>query len=178
VDEPIQREMIALLPRLRRFAYGLTGSIHDGDDLVQATCERAILKLDLWRPGTRLDSWMFRIAQNLHFNNLRDGALRRQHLRPIEAEEVADASAERVAEGRLTLDAVRRLMARLPAEQTAVVMLVCVEGLSYREAADILEVPVGTVMSRLARGRATLKTLFDGGTGNDSRNDPGGVSEG
>jgi len=169
VDEPIRREMIALLPRLRRFAYGLTGSIHDGDDLVQATCERAILKLELWRPGTRLDSWMFRIAQNLHFNNLRDGALRRRHLRPVHAEEVADAAAERVAEGRLTLDAVRRLMARLPAEQTAVVMLVCVEGLSYREAADILEVPVGTVMSRLARGRASLKTLFDGDAPSNSR---------
>lgn len=162
MDEPIQREMIALLPRLRRFAYALTGSVQDGDDLVQATCERAIRKLDLWRPGTRLDSWMFRIAQNLHLNNLRDGALRRRHLHPIDAADAPDGPAERVAEARLTLDSVRRLMARLPVEQTAVMMLVCVEGFSYREAADALEVPVGTVMSRLARGRATLKSLIDG----------------
>jgi len=168
VDEPIQREMIALLPRLRRFAYALTGSVQDGDDLVQATCERAIRKLDLWRPGTRLDSWMFRIAQNLHLNNLRDGALRQRHLHPIDAEDVADGPAERIAEARLTLDSVRRLMARLPVEQTAVMMLVCVEGFSYREAADTLEVPVGTVMSRLARGRAALKSLIDGEAADDA----------
>ncbi len=162
MDEPIQREMIALLPRLRRFAYGLTGSVPDGDDLVQATCERAIGNLDKWQPGTRLDSWMFRIAQNLHRNDIRGGRLRQRHLSVVDPDSVSDGLGERAAEARLTLDAVRRHLLRLPEEQTAVVMLVCVEGLSYKEVSEALEISMGTVASRLARARETLKAMIEG----------------
>ncbi|MFQ5783801.1 MAG: RNA polymerase sigma factor [Alphaproteobacteria bacterium] len=161
MDDPVRREMVALLPRLRRFAYALTGSLDDGDDLVQATCERAINKLDTWQPGTRLDSWMFRIAQNLRRNDLRNDRVRGRHLAAVDAADIADGVGHRAAEANLTLDAVRRLMRRLPEEQTAVMMLICVEGYSYREASDTLEIPVGTVMSRLARGRTALKSLLD-----------------
>ena len=73
MDETIRREMLALLPRLRRFAYGLTGSIDEGDDLVQATCERAVSRIEIWEPGSRLDSWMYRIARNIFLNWRRAG---------------------------------------------------------------------------------------------------------
>ena len=71
MDSAIENEMLAFLPRLRRFAHGLTGSAHDGDDLLQATCEQAIKHIHTWQKGSRLDSWMFRIARNLYLNERR-----------------------------------------------------------------------------------------------------------
>lgn len=148
--------MIELLPRLRRFSSGLTGSTADGDDLVQATCERAIRNLDKWRPDTRLDSWMFRIAQNIHFNSVRDGRNRARILGSVgDAIRPASESVDD-SEVRVTWAAVRRILADLPAEHRSVILLVCVEGYSYAEASAILDVPVGTVTSRLARARQSI----------------------
>lgn len=151
-------QLVALLPRLRRFARGLAGTADRADDLVQAACERALSRIQQWTPGTRLDSWMFRIIQTIWLDERRAAKVRSGE-GTVEAE---DAGAElsvdgsREMEAHLTFDAVRRAMARLPEEQQAVLMLVCVEGQTYKEAADALSIPIGTVMSRLARARVAL----------------------
>ena len=170
MDDTIRREMLALLPRLRRFAYGLTGSVDDGDDLVQATCERAIRHIDTWQPGTRLDSWMYRIARNLFLNQIRASKVRGRQLEVAELDRHVSVDGERAIEAHVTLEKVRQLAARLSEEQRSIIMLVCVEGLSYKEVAETLDLPMGTVTSRLARARLALKAMMEG---QDS--DPGGV---
>jgi len=161
VDETIRREMLALLPRLRRFAYGLTGSIDEGDDLVQATCERAIDRIETWEPGTRLDSWMYRIARNTFFNWRRAGKVRTEYLKLVDPEQYRIDGA-RAMEAHLTLERARACIARLPEDQRSVLLLVSVEGLAYKEAAEVLDLPIGTVTSRLARARAALNALMEG----------------
>jgi RNA polymerase sigma-70 factor (ECF subfamily) len=154
--------MVALLPRLRRFACGLTGSLADADDLVQSACERALSRIEQWQPGTRLDSWMFRIAQNLWIDRIRQSR-GREILLPAEAlAERSVGDAVREQEARLAMTAVRREIAKLPEDQRAVLMLVTVEGVSYKEASEILEIPIGTVMSRLARARLALARAIEG----------------
>lgn len=154
----VREEMVALLPRLRRFARGLTGVADQADDLVQAACERALTRIDQWQPGTRLDSWMFRIVQTIWLDEWRAVKVRTGEGR-IDAEMAEDELAfdgGRGLEAHMTYEAVRAAMAELPAEQRAVLVLVCVEGQSYKEAAAALDIPIGTVMSRLARARAGL----------------------
>lgn len=162
LDEGIRKEMIAVLPQLRRFAYGLTGSIPDGDDLVQATCERAIANLDKWEVGTRLDSWMFRIAQNLHRNARRDSRSRARKLIDLGHEMESSTDGRRAQEERSLLAAVRRFVDGLPEDQRTIMLLVCVEGRSYKEVAEVTGLPVGTVTSRLGRARAGLRDYLDG----------------
>jgi RNA polymerase sigma-70 factor (ECF subfamily) len=165
MDQTVRQEMLAMLPRLRRFAYGLTGSVDRGDDLVQSACERALERLHQWEPGTRLDSWMFRIMKNLWLDDTR-AAWRREVVTSsevLEAVRGGDAEAETAA--RLELGSVLDHISRLPDAQRTVLLLVSVEGLSYKEAAAILEVPVGTVMSRLARARLTLGRAIEPGSG-------------
>lgn len=168
MDDAIKSEMLAFLPRLRRFAYGLTGSADEGDDLLQATCERAIRHIDKWQPGTRLDSWMFRIARNLHLNNMRAGGIRNDYLKTIDPAQTLIVDGTGAMESRMTFQAVRGFVNRLPEEQRAVLLLVTVEGLSYREAAALLDLPIGTVTSRLARARVALQAYL---LGEESRND-------
>lgn len=164
-DEVIQQQMAALLPRLRRFALMLTGSSADADDLTQATVERAIVRLDQWAWGTSLQSWVFAIAHNLHRNQRRDAANRLRLLEEhgLGLDVAIDGAAQ--AEARTALHEVRRLVLRLPEEQRTVLHLVAVEGLSYREAAELLGVPVGTVTSRLARAREGLRMGLAGPAG-------------
>lgn len=155
---------MALLPRLRRFARALSGSADRADDLVQSACERALRAQARFVPGTRLDAWMFRIIRNLWIDGLRaeDGGARR--VLPLEqAAAVPAAAGPADAETRLALEDVRRAMAALPEQQREIIVLVCVEGLSYREAAEVLDVPIGTVMSRLARARLALAAAIDPG---------------
>ncbi len=156
-------ELEALLPRLRRFAYGLTGCVDEGDDLVQATYERALRNLDKWRPGTRLDSWMFRIAQNLRYNEMRNLRTRSRHLRPVVTDDHAVCDGARAMESKLALAAVRRFVGRLPEDQRSVLLLVCVEGLSYKDVSEMLDLPIGTVTSRLARARIGLREFMKDG---------------
>lgn len=153
--------MIALLPRLRRFAFGLTGSMDEADDLVQAACERALSRLHQWQPGTRLDSWLYRITQTLWIDQARVCKNRGDQV-DSEVLEQLPASGGRSAEGEHTLARVSAAMDRLPEEQRLVLVLVSVEGLSYQEAAAVLDIPVGTVMSRLARARKRLHALVHG----------------
>lgn len=169
MDEGIRKEMIAVLPQLRRFAYGLTGSVADGDDLVQATCERAIANLDKWEIGTRLDSWMFRIAQNLHRNTVRDRGSRAQKLFDLGQEMETSTDGAREIENRNTLEAVRRFVAELPEDQRTVMLLVCVEGRSYKEVAEITGLPMGTVTSRLGRARAALRSYLNNDEGDGAQ---------
>ena len=163
MKESVRSEMVALLPRLRRFAIGLTGSVSDGEDLTQATYERALRFLHQWQAGTRLDSWMFRIARNAHLNELRARGVRTRHLRTVKVEDAAVVDGEREMEARLMLANVRRLLTRLPEEQRSALLMVAVEGFSYGETARVLELPVGTVTSRVARARLALKRLVDDG---------------
>lgn len=154
-DEKVERQIVALLPRLRRFAMSLTGNLTDADDLVQDTVERALKNIARWEPGTRLDSWMYRIAQNLFIDAARQR--RRRKIVPdsdVDAELHIDGA--RAAEARLMLSEAVAAMQALPDEQRVVASLVLVEGFGYQEAADILNVPIGTVTSRLARARDAL----------------------
>lgn len=156
MSQAIRAEMIEMLPRLRSFALSLTRARDSADDLVQQTCEKALRNLDSFQPGTRLDAWLFRIMRNSWIDVTRA----RREVVPLDGlEEGAEPAGEdgrRTSEGRLHLAEVRRAMDRLPEDQRAVLILVCVEGMRYREVAAALEIPEGTVMSRLARARIAL----------------------
>lgn len=156
MTDNIRAGMVELLPRLRRFAYSLTGNRDQADDLVQETCARALARVDQWQPGTRLDSWMYRIAQNIWLDRCRSNAIRGESVDLDTQEHVSGSDGRDVTESRLTLGAVNASIAQLPPDQRILVGLVCIEGLSYKEAANVLEVPIGTVMSRLARARKAL----------------------
>jgi RNA polymerase sigma-70 factor (ECF subfamily) len=157
-------QLIAVLPRLRRFARGLTSSASEADDLVQAACERALAREHQFQEGTRFDSWMFRIVQTIWIDQLRSRDVRKEESDVAEQRLGTDEPVRRV-EARLALGEVRRAVDRLPAEQRATLMLVTIEGLSYKEAAEVAGVPVGTIMSRLARARMALQTLLEAGGG-------------
>lgn len=160
MSQSLGEQLLGLLPRLGRFARGLTGSTEDANDLVQAACARALEREHQWMPGTRLDSWMFRIVRTLWIDELR-GRKVRQGRGVVDAEEEIVVDGARALEARLSLDAVRRAVSRLPEAQREVLLLVCVEGLSYREAAETLGLPMGTVMSRLARARLAIARLTE-----------------
>lgn len=154
----VENEMVAILPRLRRYGRSLTGSEHLADDLVQDACERAITRAHQFQEGTHLDRWMFSIMSSMWKNNLRANKVR-QGAGVADEEEFAqleDTRETNRAEDSVTMKAVERAMNALPNEQREVLALIAVEGFSYREAADMLEVPTGTVMSRLARARIAL----------------------
>lgn len=149
-------DLVALLPRLRRYALTLSRSPVSADDLVQAACEKALVHAAGWEPGSRLDAWVFRILRNLWIDGLRQSR-RQGTAEAIESrEDIVGDTGEDAALSRLTLQEVKRRIDGLPAEQREVLLLVCVEDLSYREVAEVLDVPIGTVMSRLARARRRL----------------------
>lgn len=161
MDKRIETEMIALLPRLRRFAFAITGSWPDADDLVQATCTRAIERLEQWEAGSRLDSWMYRIAQNLHRNDLRKIKVRRSHLQEVGASDI-DTVSPNTPMDRLVLGDLGAALKRLPADQRMALVLTAVEGRGYQEVADLLEMSPGTVASRVSRARAALVQMLEG----------------
>jgi RNA polymerase sigma-70 factor (ECF subfamily) len=149
-------EIAAHIPRLRRYARALAGDNHRADDLVQDTLERALTKFHLWRHGSDLRAWMFTIMHNVFINQLKA----RRELALDDAVEDGLQSAPQSDPLELRdLDAALR---RLPVEQREVLLLVGLEQLSYAEASQALDVPVGTVMSRLSRGRERLRALMSG----------------
>lgn len=157
----LRAELLALVPRLRRFGYALTGNRDDGDDLLQIALERAIMRLEQYQAGTRLDSWVYRIMHNAWIDEVR---ARRRRGPAVEIEDVAlpdPADSERDAQARLDLARVRAAMAHLPDDQRLVLTLVAIEGLTYQEAAESLSIPIGTVMSRLSRARKALVGLLE-----------------
>ena len=162
MDPRTRNELLAVLPRLRRFARGLVGNQHEADDLVQTACERAIRHFDGWDPGTRLDSWMFRVLQTAWIDRGRAQQVRNEYVETVAATADPAVGGEAQELASLTLGMVDSAMQLLPEAQRSVLLLVCVEQLSYAEAAEVLGVPVGTIMSRLARGRLALRRLIDG----------------
>lgn len=158
----LRNDLVALLPRLRRFSYSLCGSLDEADDLVQAACERALSRLGQFEPGTRLDSWMFRIVQSIWIDRMRASSRRNNVSDPEALESVPhDARIHEQTEARAALEVVREAVARLPEEQRIVLALCTVDGLSYQQAADTLEVPIGTIMSRLSRARRKLAEALE-----------------
>jgi len=149
-------DLIALLPRLRRFALSLARRGDLADDLVQTAAERALAHRASFDPGTRFDAWMFRILHNAWIDGLRRQRTRGAEIDIDDVSEALSVDGRKVTETALTLRAAEAAMAALPEDQRAVMLLVCVEELSYREAAGVLGVPIGTVMSRLARARLAV----------------------
>lgn len=149
----------AQIPRLRRYARALTRDVNRADDLVQDTLLRALAKQDRWEPGTNLRAWLFTLMHNQYINDVRRS---NREAGAIDIDEISsglqavtDPTASR------QLHEMERALARLAAEQREVILLVGLEGMSYEEAADILSLPIGTVRSRLSRGREVLRRLLD-----------------
>ena len=153
--ENVRDQIVILLPRLRAFARSLAPSWDQADDLVQLTAEKGLRNIGSFEPGTRLDSWLFRIMRNTWIDQYRS-ARPMVRLDDDTTGGLMGVDGRRVTEARLDLARVRAAMDRLPQDQREVLMLVCVEGLRYREVAEMLDIPIGTVMSRLARARVAL----------------------
>ena len=159
--QAFERELLTLLPRLRRFARALARDAADADDLVQVALERALRARDQWAPGTRLDSWMMRIVRNCWIDEMRSRARRARTFVPEEAGELVGVDTHRDIERRVEMHDVDKAMNSLSSEQREVIALVLVEGLAYREAADLLDIPMGTLTSRLTRGRQALVQILE-----------------
>ncbi len=160
-SEEIGDRMVELLPRLRRFARSLSRNQHDADDLVQSAVERAWRHADQLKAGANLASWIFGIMKNAWIDNRRSRARRGEVALP---EDSGEHPAMDPTDLNSNLWSVSEAMDKLPEEQRLAVALVLVEGLSYKEAAQLLDVPMGTLTSRLARGRAALATALGKGT--------------
>lgn len=158
----LHREVVALVPQLRRFAYALTRHADDADDLVQTTMERV-----LSRPmpdDVELVKWMFRVSRNIWIDDLRSRKVRRDAVADIAAEAGLDASTEERVAAREALRRTKEGIDALPDEQREVLAMVAIAGMAYREAAEALAIPIGTVMSRLARARAALAAHLEAAT--------------
>jgi RNA polymerase sigma-70 factor, ECF subfamily len=152
----VRDQLITLLPRVRRFCMAIAKSADGGDDLLQATVERALNRLNQYQEGTRLDSWLFRIAQNIHIDELRGKARRGISVDIDDVHAIAGDDGVQIVEGRSDLAKARDAMDALPDDQRALMALIVIDGQSYKQAAEILDIPIGTVMSRLARARRTI----------------------
>lgn len=162
MGQDVRKELVSLLPRMRRFAYSLTGSMEEAEECLQSACEKALSRLDQFEPGTRLDSWMFQIIRTVRVDRVRYSVRRPTTSDPDIAETAAfDARTLEQLEARMDLDIIRDEVAKLPEEQRAVLALVTIDGMSYQDAADTLGVPIGTIMSRLARARRKLADAID-----------------
>lgn len=158
----LRREIVALIPRLRRFALGLTGSQADADDLVQTALEKALTRLNQFTPGTRLDSWLFRIVQTSWIDDRRKASRREDTMDADMMERIPgryDAGHDGVYGMR---EMVSRALDQLSDDYRTLAVLVLVEGYSYQEAAELEGVPIGTVMSRLSRARNIMAKFLSG----------------
>jgi len=149
------------IPRLRRYAIALTGNRDAADDLIQDTLERAWRKRALWRPGSDLRAWLFTVMHNVYVNSVRSA----RSVQLLEDEAGAEPAAAMpddasAVESGVVLAELRAALTKLSEDQRQVVLLVGLEQMSYGEAAAVLDVPIGTVMSRLARGREQLRVLL------------------
>jgi RNA polymerase sigma-70 factor (ECF subfamily) len=151
----VKESLVSILPKMQRFARTLAGSHDAADDLVQQACERFLRRPETSDNLASLVSWMYRVIHNAWIDEKR--SMRTKISDPLEAgADVTGENGEHIVSTRSTLARVRLEMARLPVDQRAALMLVCVDGLSYQEAAEILSIPVGTLMSRLSRARLSL----------------------
>lgn len=164
VPADMKSDLIALLPRLRRFARSLTRSVPDADDLVQDACLRALARSDQWDPSQPLDRWMFRITRNLWISEIRKRTVRIGQGQ-IPADETHELVSNDTGEATVMAGELRGQIDALPQELSAILLTVSVEGYSYAEAAELFEIPVGTVMSRIHRARKTLSAQINQAAG-------------
>jgi RNA polymerase sigma-70 factor, ECF subfamily len=162
-------EIAAMMPGLRRYARSLTRNPVAADDLVQEALARGIEKMHLWQPGTDLRAWLFTVLHNRHADDIRRAARESDVFEPSAADPLV--SPPRQFEALLMRD-LRRALAKLPVEQRSVVLLIGFEGERYDAVASRLDIPIGTVRSRAARGRQMLRQLMDGGSSPQSRRAP------
>ncbi len=157
-----ERELTELLPRLRRFAHALSRNGADADDLTQTTVERALRSREQWQPGTRLDSWLYRIMRNLWIDTSRARIRKEKNEAPEEEAQNVGDDPHGAMEAAIELKRAMAAMERLPDEQREVVALILIEGFGYREVAEMLDLPIGTVSSRLVRGRTAMLEMLGG----------------
>lgn len=157
-----RQAIIAEIPRLRRFARGLVRDSVAADDLVQDCLERALGRLHLWHRNTNMRAWLFTILRNLYLNQLRDLARRPGEISYEEHHDISERTLP-VQEIELSVRDIGHALDKLPDLHKEVILLIGLEGMSYKETADIVGAPVGTVMSRLARGRKALRSLMETG---------------
>lgn len=160
VADEFGQKLIELLPNLRRFAISLCKSSDIANDLVQITCEKALLNRDRFELGTRMDAWLFRILKNSWIDRIRRTKTQGTVIDIDDAHDLVGHDGAKETEQRLALNEASRAIAKLPEEHREVLVLVCVDELSYREAAQVLGLPIGTVMSRLARARKKLSSIL------------------
>lgn len=151
----IENKIVEVLPRLRRFSYALTGSVEKGDDLVQSACLRAIEKSSQWKEDTKFDSWIFRIAKNIFTDEWRTQKVKERAFDQIQQEIETNLDYAQL-DSYVSLHEVGRAMQKVSQDHKAILMLICVEGYTYKEVSEILDIPVGTVASRVIRARASL----------------------
>lgn len=159
VTPDLKQDLIALLPRLRRFARTLTRSVTEADDLVQDACLRAIDRAEQWDPSQPLDRWMFRIMRNLWISEIRKRQVRlgQGH---VPAEDASELVSRETGEDNLAATQLQDRITALPGELASVLLTVSVEGYSYAEASELLGIPIGTVMSRMHRARKALADTY------------------
>ena len=167
--EEISEGVVALLPRLRRFARALSGNQHDADDLTQAAVERALRGAQQFRAGASLASWLFGIMKNAWIDDRRARSRRGEVALP---EDSGEHPAVSPVDTDFGLWSVSEAMSKRPEDQRLAVALVLVEGMSYKEAAAVLEIPIGTLTSRLARGRSALAAALAGDQEVEDRGGP------
>ena len=152
-----EQELVPLIPRLRRYAVALTGNRGAADDLVQDTLTRALDRQHLWRPHSDRRAWLFTVMHNLFVNQVKK-SVQKQAAEPVLSG--AAAATPDQADRAVRLHELEQALARLPSEQREVLLMVSLEGFSYQEAADILSIPQGTIMSRLSRARERMRQLM------------------
>lgn len=166
VASEMKSELIAMLPRLRRFARSLTRSVTEADDLVQEACLRALSRSDQWDPAQPLDRWVFRITRNLWISEIRKRGVRMGQGQ-VPAEEASELVSPETGEHRVAATQLQAQIMALPEDLSAVLLAVSVEGYSYAEAADLFDMPIGTVMSRVHRARKTLAAALSESGGSE-----------
>lgn len=156
--EPVRprEEITAAIPRLRRYALALTGNRVQAEDLVQDTLERALSRFHLWRRGSNLRAWLFTIMHNLHANHVRDS---QRAQKAVLEQDAAQFSTKATQEVRLEVHKLQIALKKLSYEQREVLLLVALEEMTYQDVSRVLGIPIGTVMSRLARGRERLRAI-------------------
>lgn len=154
------RAILDELPRLRRYARAMLGDRVAADDLVQDTLERAWSRITQWRPGSDLRAWLFGIMHNLQVDQLRRGGLATSSL--DDADEANDIPVRPTQTDLLEVMDLESALRQLPDEQREILLLVALEEMSYADIAALLGIPIGTVMSRLSRGRERLRQVMDG----------------
>lgn len=166
-----QASIVAHIPALRRYARALTGDAWAADDLVQDTLERACSRWRLWLAGTDLRAWLFTVMHNLFISQVRQDQRRAEIMQPVDIDDVAHELQAPGATQGITID-LQRCLLRLPMDQRAVLLLVTLEEMSYAEVAKVVGVPIGTVMSRLARARDRMRELMQEPKGTAGRAAP------